>query len=144
MARLELEHLVKRYGRGTEAAAVQDLSLEVNDGELVCLLGPSGCGKTTTLRIIGGFLKPDSGDVRIDGQSVLGQPPERRPTAMVFQRYALWPHMSVFDNVGFGLAIKGRPRSEIKERVRRALQQVSLDGYMEAPGHDIGWTDPDP
>ncbi|HEY1295701.1 MAG TPA: ATP-binding cassette domain-containing protein, partial [Chloroflexota bacterium] len=94
MAHLALEHLVKRYGRTTEVAAVQDLSLEVNDGEFVCLLGPSGCGKTTTLRMIGGFLQPDSGDVRIDGVSILNQPPERRPTAMVFQRYALWPHMS--------------------------------------------------
>jgi len=83
------DHLVKRYGRVGEPA-VRDLSLDVDDGEFVCLLGPSGCGKTTTLRIIGGFLKPDAGDVRIDGVSVVNEPPERRPTAMVFQRYALW------------------------------------------------------
>jgi multiple sugar transport system ATP-binding protein len=128
VARLELDHLVKSYGRGTEAAAVRDLSLEVNDGELVCLLGPSGCGKTTTLRIIGGFLRPDSGDVRIDGASVLGQPPERRPTAMVFQRYALWPHMTVFDNVAFGLQVRRRPRDEVRRRVEATLELVGLPG----------------
>ena len=139
MARLELFHLVKRYGRGTEAAAVQDLSLEVNDGELVCLLGPSGCGKTTTLRIIGGFLRPDSGDVRIDGVGVLGQPPERRPTAMVFQRYALWPHMSVFDNVAFGLQVRHRPRDEIRQRVDATLELVGLPGFARRyPGQLSG------
>jgi putative spermidine/putrescine transport system ATP-binding protein len=126
MARLELDHLVKRYGRGAEAAAVQDLSLAVEDGEFVCLLGPSGCGKTTTLRMIGGFLKPDSGDVRIDGTSVLGQPPERRPTSMVFQRYALWPHMTVWDNVAFGLQVRRRPRDEIIRRVGSTLELVGL------------------
>ncbi|HLH74259.1 MAG TPA: ATP-binding cassette domain-containing protein, partial [Chloroflexota bacterium] len=84
MARLEIEHLVKQYQAGY---AVRDLSLDVADGEMVCLLGPSGCGKTTTLRVIGGFITPDSGDVRIDGHSVLRLPPERRPTAMVFQKY---------------------------------------------------------
>ncbi len=125
MARLQLDHLAKQYGRGGEPA-VQDLSLEVNDGEFVCLLGPSGCGKTTTLRMIGGFLKPDSGDVRIDGVSILNQPPERRPTAMVFQRYALWPHMSVWDNIAFGLQVRRRPRSEISSRVTATLELVGL------------------
>jgi putative spermidine/putrescine transport system ATP-binding protein len=125
MARLQLEHLVKQYGRGGDPA-VQDLSLEVSDGEFICLLGPSGCGKTTTLRMIGGFLKPDSGDVRIDGQSVVTQPPERRPTAMVFQRYALWPHMTVWDNVAFGLKVRRRPRDEIAKRVEGVLDLVGL------------------
>jgi ABC-type Fe3+/spermidine/putrescine transport system ATPase subunit len=125
MARLELDHLVKKYGRGGDPA-VQDLSLEVNDGEFVCLLGPSGCGKTTTLRMIGGFLKPDAGDVRIDGVSILHQPPERRPTAMVFQRYALWPHMTVWDNVAFGLQVRRRPRDEIARRVESTLELVGL------------------
>jgi ABC-type Fe3+/spermidine/putrescine transport system ATPase subunit len=126
MARLELDHLVKRYGRDADAAAVQDLSLSVEDGEFVCLLGPSGCGKTTTLRMIGGFLKPDAGDVRIDGRSVLAQPPERRPTAMVFQRYALWPHITVWDNVAFGLQVRRRPRDEIARRVASTLELVGL------------------
>ncbi len=125
MARLELDHLVKRYGRGGEPA-VQDLSLEVHDGEFVCLLGPSGCGKTTTLRMIGGFLKPDAGDVRIDGTSILKEPPERRPTAMVFQRYALWPHMTVWDNIAFGLQVRRRPRDEIARRVEATLELVGL------------------
>jgi len=127
MARLQLEHLVKQYGRGGDPA-VQDLSLEVNDGEFVCLLGPSGCGKTTTLRMIGGFLKPDGGDVRIDGVSILREPPERRPTAMVFQRYALWPHMSVWDNIAFGLQVRRRPRDEIARRVEDTLDLVGLPG----------------
>jgi putative spermidine/putrescine transport system ATP-binding protein len=127
MARLELEHLVKRYGN-EGAAAVKDLSLSVDNGEFICLLGPSGCGKTTTLRMIGGFLKPDSGDVRIDGVSVVRQPPERRPTAMVFQRYALWPHMTVRDNIGFGLQVRRRPRDEIVRRVDATLDLVGLPG----------------
>jgi putative spermidine/putrescine transport system ATP-binding protein len=139
MARLTLDHLVKRYGKTTEVAAVQELSLEVDDGEFVCLLGPSGCGKTTTLRMIGGFLQPDSGDVRIDGVSILSQPPERRPTAMVFQRYALWPHMSVFDNVAFGLQVRHRPRDEIRQRVEATLELVGLPGLARRyPGQLSG------
>src|SRR5918911_2212803 len=127
MARLELERLVKRYGN-EGAAAVKELSLAVENGEFICLLGPSGCGKTTPLRMIGGFLKPDSGDVRIDGLSVVRQPPERRPTAMVFQRYALWPHMTVRDNIGFGLQVRRRPRDEIARRVDATLNLVGLPG----------------
>ena len=125
VARLELDHIVKRYASGY---AIQDVSLEVGDGELVCLLGPSGCGKTTTLRVIGGFVTPDSGDVRIDGQSVLRLPPERRPTAMVFQRYTLWPHMDVWHNVAFGLELRRRPRPEIEKAVKQALELVGLPG----------------
>jgi putative spermidine/putrescine transport system ATP-binding protein len=125
MARLELDRLVKQYGRGGEPA-VRELSLEVEDGEFVCLLGPSGCGKTTTLRMIGGFLKPDGGDVRIDGVSIVKEPPERRPTAMVFQRYALWPHMTVWNNIAFGLQVRRRPRAEIARRVESALELVGL------------------
>jgi putative spermidine/putrescine transport system ATP-binding protein len=125
MARLKLDHLVKRYGRGGEPA-VQDLSLDVDDGEFVCLLGPSGCGKTTTLRMIGGFLKPDAGDVLIDAVSVVNQPPERRPTAMVFQRYALWPHMTVWNNIAFGLQVRRRPRAEIARRVEETLELVGM------------------
>ena len=137
MARLTLSHLVKRYREG--AAAVQDLSLEVQDGEFVCLLGPSGCGKTTTLRMIGGFLKPDSGDVRIDDVSIVRDPPERRPTAMVFQRYALWPHMTVWDNVAFGLQVRRRPRAEIARRVDAALDLVGLPGLgRRVPGQLSG------
>ena len=131
MARLELDHLSKNYGRSSDTAAVKDLSLTVNDGEFVCLLGPSGCGKTTTLRMIGGFLKPDSGDVRIDGVAILNQPPDRRPTAMVFQRYALWPHMTVWNNVAFGLQVRRRPRDEIRRRVEGTLELVGLPGLSQ-------------
>ena len=138
MARLELDHLVKQYGRDGEPA-VRELSLEVNDGEFVCLLGPSGCGKTTTLRMIGGFLKPDGGDVRIDGVSILNQPPERRPTAMVFQRYALWPHMTVWNNIAFGLQVRRRPRDEIARRVEAALELVGLPAMgLRYPGQLSG------
>ena len=125
MARLALQHLVKRYGA---AYAVQDLSLDVADGELICFLGPSGCGKTTTLRMIGGFIAPDSGDIRIDGASVLKQPPERRPTGMVFQRYTLWPHMDIWHNVAFGLQLRHKPRQEVDRAVRAALDLVGLPG----------------
>src|SRR5436853_1110550 len=128
MARLQLQHLVKQYGRGGDPA-VRDLSLEVDNGEFICLLGPSGCGKTTTLRMIGGFLKPDSGDVRIDGISVVKEPPERRPTAMVFQRYALWPHMTVWDNVAFGLKVRHTGRDETAQRVETVLDLVGLPGF---------------
>ncbi len=125
MARLELDHLVKKYASGY---AIQDVSLDVADGEMVCLLGPSGCGKTTTLRVIGGFIIPDSGDVRIDGRSILRLPPERRPTGMVFQRYTLWPHMDVWHNVAFGLELRRRPRKEIEKAVQQALELVGLPG----------------
>ncbi|MHB8620502.1 MAG: ABC transporter ATP-binding protein [Chloroflexota bacterium] len=127
MAHLELDRLAKRYA-GSTGAAVQDLSLDVADGELLCLLGPSGCGKTTTLRMVGGFIIPDSGDVRIDGVSIARQPPERRPTAMVFQRYALWPHMDVWHNIAFGLQLRHAPRRETDARVQAVLDLVGLSG----------------
>ena len=100
MALLSLAHVSKRFGA---QAAVQDVTLDVREGELMCLLGPSGCGKTTTLRMIGGFIVPDAGDIQINGRSVVALPPEKRPTAMVFQRYNLWPHMTVAGNIAFGL-----------------------------------------
>jgi putative spermidine/putrescine transport system ATP-binding protein len=117
--------LVKKYG---STYAVKDVSLDVGDGEMVCMLGPSGCGKTTTLRIVGGFITPDDGDVLIDGQSVLRLPPERRPTGMVFQRYTLWPHLDVWHNVAFGLELRRKPRAEIDRAVRDALELVGLPG----------------
>jgi putative spermidine/putrescine transport system ATP-binding protein len=125
VARLDLVNLGKRYG---SSYAVRDVSLTVGDGELICLLGPSGCGKTTTLRMIGGFVAPDEGDVRIDGESVVDAPPERRPTGMVFQRYTLWPHMDVWHNVAFGLELRHRSRREIDQAVRAGLDLVGLPG----------------
>jgi len=125
MALLELKSLIKRFGTFT---AVRELSLAVEEGEIVCLLGPSGCGKTTTLRMVGGFAKPDEGDIAIDGKSVLEQPPERRPTGMVFQRYTLWPHMDVWHNVAFGLQLRHQGHGEIDRKVRDTLELVGLPG----------------
>ncbi len=125
MARLQIANLVKQYG---PTFAVKDVSLDVLDGEMVCMLGPSGCGKTTTLRIVGGFITPDGGDVLIDGKSVLELPPERRPTGMVFQRYTLWPHMDVRTNIAFGLELRHRSRDQIDKAVRDALDLVGLPG----------------
>src|SRR5436305_5106696 len=111
---------------------VSDMQLEVQEGELTCLLGPSGCGKTTTLRMIGGFLIPDAGRILIDGGDVSMLPPERRPTAMVFQNYALWPHMTVYKNVSFGLKLRKLPKQEIRERVERVLELVGLTHHLNS------------
>ena len=111
---------------------VDNLDLRVRRGELVCLLGPSGCGKTTTLRMIGGFLRPDAGQVLIGGRGYTTTPPERRPTAMVFQNYALWPHMNVFKNVAFGLRLRKLPKAEIAERVERTLALVNLTHHIRS------------
>jgi len=114
--------------RGGKVKAVDGVSFEVYEGELVTLLGPSGCGKTTTLRLIGGFEIPTSGDIFIDGSKVNDLPPNKRPTSMVFQSYALFPHMTVFENVAYGLRIKKLPTSEIKKKVLDILNLVGLKG----------------
>ncbi len=106
--------------------AVKDINLAIRAGEFFTLLGPSGCGKTTTLRLIAGFEQPTSGQVLIDGQSMNGVPPHRRPVNTVFQNYALFPHLSVADNVGFGLSVKRVPKEERSKRVRAALDLVEL------------------
>jgi ABC-type Fe3+/spermidine/putrescine transport system ATPase subunit len=111
---------------------VSNLELEVRAGELTCLLGPSGCGKTTTLRMIGGFLQPDVGRILIDGDDVSSLAPERRPTAMVFQNYALWPHMTVFKNVSFGLRLRKLPKREIRQRVEAVLELVGLSHHIQS------------
>ncbi|RAT99534.1 ABC transporter ATP-binding protein [Brevibacillus sp. Leaf182] len=125
MAQLSIHQLSKRYKTGE---GVSDISLEVQKGELISLLGPSGCGKTTVLRSIGGFLDPEGGDIRIKGQSILSMPPEKRPTAMVFQSYNLWPHMTVYENLAFGLKIRKRKKEDIHYAVTRALEMVRLSG----------------
>ena len=106
---------------------VSNLSMTVPRGQLVCLLGPSGCGKTTTLRMIAGFLHPDVGQITIGGIDVTDLPPEDRPTAMVFQNYALWPHMTVFKNVAFGLRLRKLPKREVNDRVMSVLKLVNLE-----------------
>jgi putative spermidine/putrescine transport system ATP-binding protein len=108
---------------------VHGLDLEVAPGELLCILGPSGCGKTTTLRMVAGFLSPDHGQVLIDGRDVTDLGARHRPTAMVFQNYALWPHMSVLRNITFGLCARGMARAAANERARQALALVGLEGH---------------
>jgi putative spermidine/putrescine transport system ATP-binding protein len=118
---------------------IDDLDLSVNQGELVSLLGPSGCGKTTTLRMIAGFLSPDKGAIRIGGRDVTALGAERRPSAMVFQNYALWPHMTVFKNVAFPLRLRRLPKDEIDERVKRVLDLVNLLHHTSSrPGQISG------
>jgi spermidine/putrescine transport system ATP-binding protein len=111
--------------------AVDDVTLEIAEGEFFSLLGPSGCGKTTTLRMIAGFESPDSGDVVLQGADVTNVPANRRPVNMVFQQYALFPHMTIYDNVAFGLKAKRVPREEHAERIAELLRVVSLEGYEQ-------------
>ncbi len=122
---LELKGLTKRFGA---TAAVDGVNITVAQGEFVTLLGPSGCGKTTTLNLVAGFLTPDGGEIRLAGKSVGEQPPFRRDLGLVFQDYALFPHMSVTENVGFGLKMRSVPSAQIKKRVDEALAMVQLGG----------------
>ncbi|SCM79338.1 Fe(3+) ions import ATP-binding protein FbpC 1 [uncultured Pleomorphomonas sp.] len=125
MAQVRLSGIAKTFGKVT---ALDAMDLVIDDGELVCLLGPSGSGKSTLLRIIGGFETPSAGAIAIDGVDVTGLPPERRPTAMVFQSHALWSHMTVHGNIAFGLKLRRLPKSEIRDRVERVLDLVGLSG----------------
>ncbi len=125
---VELRDVVKRFG---DIAAVDHVSLEIRDGEFFSLLGPSGCGKTTTLRMIAGFEYPSSGSIVIHGREMATIPPHRRPVNTVFQSYALFPHLTVAQNVAFGLEMQRRPKDEIAARVREALEQVRLSGFAD-------------
>ena len=133
---LEVRGLVKKFGNLT---AVDNVSFKVEQGEVVTLLGPSGCGKTTTLRMVAGFEKPNSGEIEIAGRVVVATQrrihlaPERRDIGMVFQSYAIWPHMTVFDNVAFPLKVRNTKRSEIKERVEKTLDLVGLGNFADRP-----------
>jgi len=120
---VELVGVTKRFG---PTVAVDDLDLAVSPGEFLSLLGPSGCGKTTTLRMIAGFEHPEQGEIRISGEAVAGVPPYRRGVNTVFQNYALFPHMTVAENVAYGLRQKRVPRPEIQRRVREALEMVDM------------------
>jgi putative spermidine/putrescine transport system ATP-binding protein len=124
MSQLSLDRLEKKYGA---TAAVASVSLEVADGELVVLLGPSGCGKTTTLRMVAGFVDATAGDVRLDGQSIIGLPPHRREMGLVFQSYALFPHMTVARNIAFGLEMRRMNRAAIDAQVQKMLQLARLE-----------------
>lgn len=128
MIGLEIKGITKKFG---EVTALQDVTLSVEDGELFFLLGPSGCGKTTLLRIIAGFCTPDFGEVVFHREDLLKKPPEKRNIGMVFQSYSLWPHMSVFDNVAYGLKIRGSDAKEIERKVSASLKMVDMKGYEE-------------
>ena len=123
MVRVAIESVTKRYGH---VEALRGVSLDFEAGHLTAILGPSGCGKTTLLRAIAGFVNVDAGAIRFDGEPVTDLPPQARGTAMVFQSYALWPHMTVFDNVAYGLRIKRVPATAVRERVRAALELVAI------------------
>jgi iron(III) transport system ATP-binding protein len=126
MPLLSLQNLSRHFGA---TRAVADVSLDVAQGEFFGLLGPSGCGKTTTLRMIAGLEKPDSGSIRFQDKDITDLPPERRGFGMVFQNYALFPHLNVFENVAFGLRARHAPKDKISDRVRSALELVQLPGY---------------
>jgi ABC-type Fe3+/spermidine/putrescine transport system ATPase subunit len=134
-----LRGLWKTY-QGSSKPAVQNLSLDVHDGEIVTLLGPSGCGKTTTLRMVAGLETPDAGDIFFGDQAVVmssrrfSLPPNKRNVGMVFQSYAIWPHMTVAQNVSFPLKARRFSKTEITERVKRALDLVGLSGFEDRPG----------
>lgn len=131
---LELTHLSKAFG---PQRVIDDLSLGVEKGEVLCLLGASGCGKTTTLRMVGGFLAPDAGRVLIDGQDVTDLSPEVRPTSTVFQSYALFPHLSVRENVAYGLRFAGVSRAEARERAQRMIEAVGLSEHADSGVQEI-------
>ncbi len=132
--RIELVSLNKSYG---EQRVLKGIDLTIESGEFFSLLGPSGCGKTTTLRLIGGFEAIESGSILIDGADIAGVPPEQRPVNTVFQSYALFPHLSVADNVGFGLRFQGCPKSERARRVGEALELVRLGDLARRRPHQL-------
>ncbi len=131
---VELKNVVKRFGHFT---AVDEVSLSVKAGEFLTLLGPSGCGKTTLLRMISGFETPTSGEVRINGEDVTHLPPYRRNVNQVFQNYALFPHLSVAENIAFGMKMQGKSRREVADRVKKAVELMSLAGLESRRPHQL-------
>ncbi len=128
MVEIELRNLTKLFG---DVVAADHVNLTIEDGEFFTLLGPSGCGKTTTMRLIAGLEFPTEGRVLFDGRDVTGLPSFERNTGMVFQNYALWPHLKVFENVAYGLNVRKLPKDQVKERVLDALEQVELEGMED-------------
>src|SRR6266581_363350 len=129
MAEIAYEHVSKIYPDGTQA--VHDLDLEIQDGELMVLVGPSGCGKTTALRMLAGLEEISDGEIRIGDRVVNDLTPRDRDIAMVFQSYALYPHMSVYDNLAFGLKLRKLPKQEVDERVRRAAKILQIEEFLK-------------
>ena len=134
MALLEIRNVTRRFGSYT---AVDNVSISIETGEFFTLLGPSGCGKTTLLRMIAGFDLPDSGQILLDGKDMVGTPPEKRPVHTVFQTYALFPHMTVADNIAFPLKMVGKPTQEINSRVEEALSNVRLSNFGSRFPHEL-------
>ncbi len=134
--RIDIQNATKRFG---SMAAVSEVNLAIQDGELFTLLGPSGCGKTTLLRLIAGFYRPDEGEILFDGQDVSDVPPSDRGIGMVFQNFALWPHMTVFENVAYGLTLRKISGADIKSRVDAVFANVKLSGFGDRyPGQLSG------
>ncbi|MCO5089467.1 ABC transporter ATP-binding protein [Bosea sp. (in: a-proteobacteria)] len=128
MARVEIRGVTKSFGR---VPAVDKVSFVAQDGDLITLLGPSGCGKTTTLNMIAGFIDPDDGEIFIDNQAIQTTPSHKRNLGMVFQNFALFPHMTVFENVAFGLSMRRIPKAEIRRKVEAALEMVELSSFED-------------
>lgn len=139
MARVLLENIFKTYTgpKGGRITAVRGVSLDVADGECVVILGPSGCGKTTTLRLIAGLEELDAGTISIDGKPMSGVEPHERDVAMVFQQPALYPHMTAYENMAFGLKLRKLPAAEIERRVRQAAEMLGLNARLEHPPKDL-------
>ena len=135
MAFIEIENITHHYA--ANQTALENVSYSIERGTFFSLLGPSGCGKTTLLNIVGGFVTPSEGRVVIDGKDVTDLPPYKRNIGMVFQNYALFPHLSVFDNVAYGLRVQKRPKAEIAQRVDECLQLVHLDGFEKRMPHQL-------
>lgn len=134
--KLQITNMDKVYDNGD---GVRGINMNVYEGEIVTMLGPSGCGKTTILRTIGGFLDVNAGDITINSKSIVHMPPEKRPTAMVFQSYNLWPHMTIFENLAFGLKLKKVPKQEIVQSVESMLKLVKMEGHNKKyPGQLSG------
>jgi multiple sugar transport system ATP-binding protein len=128
VAEIVIDRVVKMFGK---VAAVDGVSLTIADGEFMVLLGPSGCGKTTLLRCLAGLELPDGGRILIGGQDITTWPPRKRNIAMVFQNYAVFPHMTVFENIAFGLRMQKRPKPEVQTRVRRSAEMLQVESYLD-------------
>ena len=134
MSKIELKHIDKFYGKNH---VLKDLNLTIEDGDFMTLLGPSGCGKTTLMRQLAGFSEPEEGDVLVDGKRMNGLPPFKRNTPLVFQEYALFPHMTVYENISYGLKLKKAPKEEKDRKVAEMLEMFNLQGLDGRAGTQL-------